>query len=145
MRPLLKTDGTSQNVSSVCFPVSVGRLEQRKCFQLATKSSGRPQQLQFCRQPCSMLVVRRQRKALSPIRRRVRGTTPGRQTTRHAVQIERVHRQLMSVSPRCTHRGVCPRSDLWTIWTIGLVDQSKSLAVLKRSDFWQAGRKQRHS
>jgi len=58
--------------SSVCIPVSVDRLEQ-KCFQLTIKSSGRPQQLQLCRQPsCSMLVVRRQRK---PVRRRVRGTT----------------------------------------------------------------------
>ena len=39
-----------QKKSSVCIPVSIGRLE-RECFQLATKSSGRPQQLQFCQQP----------------------------------------------------------------------------------------------
>ena len=40
--------------SSVCFPVSVGRLKQ-KGVQLATKSSGRRQQLQLGRQrvPCS--------------------------------------------------------------------------------------------
>jgi len=39
---------------SSILPVSVGRLEQ-KCFQLATKSGSRPQQLQLCRQrvPCS--------------------------------------------------------------------------------------------
>jgi len=143
MRPLLKTDGTSQNVSSVCFPVSVGRQEQRKCFQLATKSSGRPQQLQFCRQPvpCSWCGDREK-----PCRRfvDVSAARRGRRTTRHAVRIERVHRQLMSVkSEMYTPRRVSKKR-LVDYMDLGLVDQSKSLAVLKRSDFWQAGRKQRH-
>ena len=52
-----------------------------------------------------MLAVRRQRK---PCRRSVgvSAARRGRQTTKHAVQIERVHRQLMSVSPRCTSARV---------------------------------------
>ena len=52
--PATEDRGRITKQSSVCIPVSVGRLEQ-KCVQLATKSSGRPQQLQLCRQrvPCS--------------------------------------------------------------------------------------------
>jgi len=42
----------------------------QKCFQLATKSNGRPQQLQFCRLPSGAATE----KALWPIRRRVGGT-----------------------------------------------------------------------
>ena len=48
--PILADRGRITKQSSVCFPVSVGRLEL-KCFQLAAKSSGRPQQLQLYRQP----------------------------------------------------------------------------------------------
>ena len=61
--------------SSVRIPVSVGRLEQ-KCFQLATKSRGRPQQLQLC-DVGSLFHARgaATEKALSPIRRRVLATT----------------------------------------------------------------------
>jgi len=52
--PIPADRGRITKQSSVCFPVSVGRLEL-KCFQLAAKSSGRPQQLQLCQQrvPCS--------------------------------------------------------------------------------------------
>ena len=53
--------------------MSIGRLEQ-KCFQLATKGSGQPLQFQLC--PVSSLFHARgaaTEKALSPIRRRVRG------------------------------------------------------------------------
>ena len=49
------TEGASQNNRmSVFRRMSSGRLEQ-KCFQLATKSSGRPRQREPCRQrvPCS--------------------------------------------------------------------------------------------
>ena len=42
-------NGCITKQSSVCFSVSVGRLEQ-ECFYLATKSSGRPQQLELCQQ-----------------------------------------------------------------------------------------------
>ena len=48
--PLLRDRGCIAKQSSVCFLVCVCRLEQ-KCFQLATKTSGRLQQLQFCQQP----------------------------------------------------------------------------------------------
>ena len=53
-RPLLGDRGRIKKQSSVGIPVFVGRLE-RKLFQLTTESSGRPQQLQRCRQsvPCS--------------------------------------------------------------------------------------------
>ena len=56
-----------------------------------------------------MLVVRQQRK---PCRRfvGVSAARRGRQTTKHAVQIERVHRQLTSVRPRCTPARVHARS-----------------------------------
>jgi len=57
--------------SSVCM---CGVPEQ-KCIQLATKSSGRPQQLQLCRQPVPCSRCGDTEKVLSPIRRRVRGTT----------------------------------------------------------------------
>ena len=57
--------------SSVCFPVSVGRLKQ-KGVRLATKSSGRRQQLQLCRQrvPCSRCADRESRVADSSTCRR---------------------------------------------------------------------------
>ena len=93
-RPLLDDRGRITKQSSVCFAVSVGRLEQ-KCLQLATKSSGRPRQVQLCRQrvPCSRCGGRQRKPCrwfvdVSAARR-------GRQTTKHAVQIEQVHRQLM--------------------------------------------------
>ena len=43
----LEDRGCIAKQSSVCFWVSIGRLEQ-ECYQLTTKSSGRPQ---LCRQP----------------------------------------------------------------------------------------------
>jgi len=43
--PLLEDRGRITKQSSVCIPLSVGRLDQ-KCFQLTTKRGGRPQQLQ---------------------------------------------------------------------------------------------------
>ena len=71
---------------SSIFPMSVGRLGH-ECFQLTTKSSGRPQQLQLCRQPvpCSRCSDSRF-VDVSAARR-------GRRTTKHAVQIEQVHQQ----------------------------------------------------
>jgi len=56
----------------VCFflyHLVINKVAQ-KCFQLATKSNGRPQQLQFCRLPSGAATE----KALWPIRRRVGGT-----------------------------------------------------------------------
>ena len=40
-------------------------------------------------------------KVVSPIRRRVCGTTTSPQTTKHALQIARIRRQLVSVNPIC--------------------------------------------
>ena len=40
-------------------------------------------------------------KVVSPIRRRVCGTTRSPQTTKHALQIARIRRQLVSVNPIC--------------------------------------------
>ena len=70
-RPLLADRGRITKQSSVGIPVFVGRLE-RKLFQLTTKSSGRPQQLQLCRQPvlCSRCGDRESRVADSSICRR---------------------------------------------------------------------------
>ena len=64
-------------LSSVCIPLSVGRLEQnvfswrRKVVVATAAATALPT-------ACSMLAVRRQEKALSPVRRRVRGTTRSR-------------------------------------------------------------------
>ena len=50
LRPLLGDRGHITKQSPVCILVFIGWLE-KKCFQLATKSTGRSQQLQLCRQP----------------------------------------------------------------------------------------------
>ena len=62
---LLGDRGRITKQSSVCIPVSVGRLEQ-KCFEFTMKRRGRTQQIQPCRQlvPC----LRYGDKALSLIR-----------------------------------------------------------------------------
>ena len=50
---------------------------------------------------CSMLAVQRQKKPCLEVCFDVSAARQGRQMTKHAVQIEQVHRQLMSVRPRC--------------------------------------------
>ena len=82
-------------------------------------------------------------KALTPIRRRVRGTT--RSPNDEACRADRAGTSATDVSKSemYTPRRVSKKR-LVDYMDLGLVDQSKSLAVLKRSDFWKAGRKQRH-
>ena len=70
--PLLGDRRRITKQSSVCFPMSVGRLE-RKCFQLVTKSIGRLQQLQLCWQPVPRSQCGGKRQPLS-IHRPVCGT-----------------------------------------------------------------------
>ena len=92
LRPTLKTGGSSQNNHQS----SAGRMEQ-KCSQSATKTSGRLQQLQLCRQrvPCSRCGDRESPVADSSTCRR-HDEVARRRSTQHAVQIEGVHQPLMS-------------------------------------------------
>ena len=109
---LLEIGGGVTKQSSVCSPVSVCRLEQ-KCFQLTTKRSGRLQQLQLCRQPVPCSRCGDTEKVLSPIRRRVRGTT--RSPDYEARSADRAGIWATDVSKSDMYTSVCPRSDLWTI------------------------------
>ena len=103
--PLMGDRGRISKQSSV-FPVSVGRLEQ-KCFQLATKSSGRPQQLQLCRQPVPCLRCANRESPVASLSTR----SPGDE----ACSADRVGTSATDVSKSEMYTGVCPRSDLWTI------------------------------
>jgi len=71
--PLLDDRGASQNNSSI-FPVSVGRLEQ-KCFQSTRKGILVDRSSFSCVGSVFHARGAETEKALSPIRRRVRGTT----------------------------------------------------------------------
>jgi len=103
---LLGDRGCITKQSSVCFPVSIGRLEQN-CLQLVTKSSGQLQQFKLCRQPvpCSWCSDRD-----SP----VTDSSTGR---RHNEVTWRRSRQCISRTDVSTSEmhSMCPRSDFWTI------------------------------
>ena len=98
--PLLRDRRRITKQSSGCFP-GVRRQTGTKLFSVGDEKYWSTAAAAAVSAACSMLAVRRQRKHC----RRfvdVSAARRGRQTTKHAVQIERVHRQLMSVSPMCT-------------------------------------------
>jgi len=107
-------NGCITKQSSVCFSVSVGRLEQ-ECFYLATKSSGRPQQLELCQQsvPCPWCNYRK-----SQVADLLVSTQHGDSSTRspdgkaHCADLAGL--SASDVSKSEIYTGIRPRSDLWT-------------------------------
>jgi len=100
--PRTEDRGRITKQPSVCFPMSIGGLEQ-KCFQLTMKSSGRPQQLQLCRQrvACSRCGDRESRVADS-------STCPRHDevTRRQSTQCRSSNWAWATVSPTCTRACV---------------------------------------
>ena len=107
--PRTEDRGRITKQPSVCFPMSIGGLEQ-KCFQLTMTSSGRPQQLQLCRQrvPCSRCGDRESRVADS-------STCPRHDEVARRRSTQCRSSGYMGNCKSDMYTGVCSRSDLCTI------------------------------
>jgi len=128
--PLLGDRRRITKQSSGCFP-GVRRQTGTKLFSVGDEKYWSTAAASAVSAACSMLAVRRQRK---PCRRfvDVSAARRGRQTTKHAVQIERAHRQL-TVSKSDVYIGVCRRNDLYRDFSTKKLNSTVCSALLKIS------------